>query len=86
MAANPDDAPKQGINFVEELVHGWDLATATNQDATIPDDLATAAFEMVNGRMDSDGERGSFFASRLDPPANASAQEKLLAYTGREPR
>ena len=35
--------PMLGIAFCDQLIHGWDLATATGQDATMPDDLAEAA-------------------------------------------
>ena len=76
--------PSLGIAFVEQLVHGWDLATATGQDATMPDDLAQTAFTMINGRM-TDEQRGTFFRSAVPVPDNASAQEKLLGYGGRQP-
>ena len=29
-----------GIAFCDQLIHGWDLARATGQDATMPADLA----------------------------------------------
>ncbi|MGH8992219.1 MAG: TIGR03086 family metal-binding protein, partial [Acidimicrobiia bacterium] len=35
-----------GINFVDTLVHGWDLARATGQDSTLDPELATAALEI----------------------------------------
>jgi uncharacterized protein (TIGR03086 family) len=76
--------PSLGIAFVDQLVHGWDLATATGQDATIPDDLAQAAFQMIEGRMPPD-RRGDAFKPEVPMPADASAQEKLLGYGGRAP-
>jgi uncharacterized protein (TIGR03086 family) len=74
-----------GMMFVEQLVHGWDLAKATDQDADMPDDLAEAAFQMIDGRMATDEQRGGFFAPEVKVPDDASAQEKLLAYAGRKP-
>ena len=74
-----------GICFVDQLVHGWDLARATGQDATMPDDLAESAFSMINGRMDDDSQRGRAFKSRVEVPDDASPQEKLIAYGGRNP-
>jgi uncharacterized protein (TIGR03086 family) len=76
--------PTLGIAFVEQLVHGWDLAKATGQDATMPDDLAQAAFEMIDGRM-TDEQRGRFFKPAVPVPRDARAQDKLLGYGGRQP-
>ena len=73
------------IASVEQLVHGWDLATATGQEATMPDDLAKAAFAVVDGRM-SDRQRGTFFEPAVPVPDDARAQDKLLGYLGRDPR
>lgn len=76
--------PSLGIAFVDQLVHGCDLARATGQDATMPDDLAAAAFTMVDGRL-TDDQRGAGFKPAVPVPETATAQEKLLAYTGRQP-
>ena len=77
-------APSLGIAFSDALLHGWDLATATGQDATMPDGLAEAAYETIHGRFTDDQRKGVFDPEIEVPPA-ASAQEKLLAYTGRDP-
>jgi uncharacterized protein (TIGR03086 family) len=79
-----EHGPTLGIGFVDQLVHGWDLATATGQDAAMPADLAETAFNMVNGRMDGD-KRGEMFKPEVKVGDDASAQEKLLAYSGRDP-
>lgn len=76
--------PSLGIAFSDQLLHGWDLAQATEQDATMPDGLPEAAFEMIHGRF-TDDQRKGVFKPEVDVPANASAQDKLLAYTGRKP-
>jgi uncharacterized protein (TIGR03086 family) len=65
-------------------VHGWDLARATGQDATMPEDLAEAAFAMIDGKL-TDENREPGFKSVVAVPEDASAQDKLLAYTGRQP-
>ena len=74
--------PTLGIGFVDQLVHGWDLARATGQDATIPADLAAAAFGMINGRMPPD-QRGAMFKPEVPMADDAPAQAKLLGYAGR---
>jgi uncharacterized protein (TIGR03086 family) len=76
--------PSLGIAFSDQLLHGWDLAKATAQDATMPEDLPEAAFEMIHGRF-TDDQRKGVFKLEVKVPANASAQDKLLAYTGRHP-
>jgi uncharacterized protein (TIGR03086 family) len=73
-----------GIAAIDQLVHGWDLATSTGQDASMPNDLAEAAFAMLDGRL-TDDRRGDAFKPALQVPGDASAQDKLLAYSGRQP-
>jgi uncharacterized protein (TIGR03086 family) len=73
-----------GIAFVDTIVHGTDIAKATGQDATIPSDLAEAAFGFINGRL-SDDSRGSAFKPAVAFADDAPAQDKLLAYLGRHP-
>lgn len=76
--------PSLGIAFCDSLIHGADLADATGQEATMPEDLAEAAFSMLDGRL-TDDQRGEAFKPAIDVSAGASAQERLLAYTGRQP-
>ncbi len=72
-----------GIAFVDQLIHGWDIAKATGQDTTMPDDLAKAAFDSLNGKFPTDGSTG-FFKAAPEVPENASVQEKLLSIAGRK--
>jgi len=76
--------PSLGIAFSDQLLHGWDLARATGQDATMPDGLAEAAYEMIHGRF-TEEQREGVFKPELAVAPTASAQDKLLAYTGRTP-
>lgn len=70
--------------FGDVLIHGWDLAKATGQDTTMPADLAEAAWEQGEGGI-PDMVRGSIFKTAVEVPDSASAQDKLIAYTGRTP-
>jgi uncharacterized protein (TIGR03086 family) len=76
--------PSLGIAFSDILLHGWDLARATDQDATMPDGLPAAAYQMVHGRF-TDEQRKGVFKPEIPVAPDASAQDKLLAYTGRDP-
>jgi uncharacterized protein (TIGR03086 family) len=76
--------PSLGIAFSDQLLHGWDLARATEQDATMPDGLPEAAYQMIHGRF-TDDQRKGVFKPEVRVAGNASAQDKLLGYTGRDP-
>jgi uncharacterized protein (TIGR03086 family) len=76
--------PSLGIAFSDQLLHGWDLARATQQDTTMPDGLAAAAYNMIHGRF-TDEQRKGVFKPAIKVSDEASPQDKLLAYTGRAP-
>jgi uncharacterized protein (TIGR03086 family) len=76
--------PALGIAFSDQLLHGWDLAKATGQDAAMPDGLAEQAYDVIHGRF-TDEQRKGVFGPEVAVSADASAQDKLLAYTGRDP-
>ena len=76
--------PSLGIAFSDLLLHGWDLAKATGQDAAMPEGLPDAAYEMIHGRF-TDEQRKGVFKPEIAVAPDASAQDKLLAYTGRDP-
>jgi uncharacterized protein (TIGR03086 family) len=76
--------PALGIASADQLLHGWDLAKATGQNATMPEGLPTFAYDMIHGRF-SDEQRQGVFKPAVKVAPDASVQEKLLAYTGRDP-
>ena len=49
-----------------------------------PPKLADAAYEMIHGRF-TDEQRKGVFKPEVPVAPDASAQDKLLAYTGRDP-
>jgi uncharacterized protein (TIGR03086 family) len=76
--------PSLGIAFSDTLLHGWDVARATGQDTTMPAGLAQAAYDTIHGAF-TDDQRQGVFAPEIPVGPDASPQQKLLAYTGREP-
>jgi uncharacterized protein (TIGR03086 family) len=76
--------PALGIAFSDQLLHGWDLAVSTGQDATMPEGLPAAAYAMIHGRF-TDDQREGVFKPEVAIGRNASPQAKLLAYAGRDP-
>ena len=77
--------PSLGIAVADQLLHGWDLAKATGQDTTMPQELAEAAYQMIHGKLTDDQRKGSF-GPEVQVDSDASAQDKLLAYSGRDPK
>ena len=76
--------PALGIVFSDQLLHGWDLAVSTEQDATMPEGLPEAAYAIIHGRFTDDQRKGVFKPEVAINP-NSSPQAKLLAYIGRNP-
>jgi uncharacterized protein (TIGR03086 family) len=74
-----------GINVLDTLVHGWDLARATGQDETLDPELAAAALEIAR-QVVSDEIRGSgSFDAPVAVSAAASPTAELVAFLGRRP-
>jgi uncharacterized protein (TIGR03086 family) len=76
--------PSLGIAFSDLLLHGWDLARATGQDAAMPNGLAEADYELIHGRF-TDEQRKGIFKPEVPVGKDASAQDRLVAYSGRDP-
>jgi uncharacterized protein (TIGR03086 family) len=76
--------PALGIAFADLLLHGWDVAQASGQDATMPEGLPQAAYDAIHGRFTEDQRKG-VFKPEIAVGDDASPQQRLLAYTGRNP-
>ncbi len=70
---------------LDGLVHGWDMATATGQPYDPPAELVAEVDAFARATIDPlrDGET---FADAVEPPADATPIERLVAFTGRRPR
>ena len=66
------------------LVHTWDLARATGLDETLD---ATEVHRLYEGMepIDEMLRQSGQFGPRVDVPADADEQTKLIAFTGRRP-
>ena len=76
--------PALGIAFSDQLLHGWDLARSTGQESGMPEGLPDAAYSLIYGQFTEEQRKGVFKPEIAVAP-EASAQDKLLAYTGRDP-
>ena len=67
------------------FLHTWDLARATGQDETLdPDKCAVmlAGMEPLDEMLRASGQYGP----RVDVPADAPVQDRLIGFIGRDPR
>jgi hypothetical protein len=57
---------------------------STGQDAAMPEGLPEAAYAMIYGRF-TEEQRTGVFKPEVSVAPESSSQDKLLAYTGRDP-
>lgn len=67
------------------VIHTWDLAQALRTDSELGDALVVFVEAFLGPQIDAWRSAGAF-GPAADVPAGASAQESLLAQTGRAPR
>ena len=72
------------LNIAEMVLHGWDLAAATGQAYTVSEPAAAAAMRAVEANADLFRQYKGF-AEPVEVPASASALDRLLAASGRDP-
>jgi uncharacterized protein (TIGR03086 family) len=73
------------INLLDTLVHGWDLARATGQDATLDSELAAAGFEISRQVVSDDVRQSGAFGPAVALSGAASPTDTLVAFLGRRP-
>ena len=67
------------------FMHAWDLARATGQDDRLDEDHAAellVGMEPLDEMLRASGQYGP----RVEPPADADATDRLMAFVGRDPR
>jgi uncharacterized protein (TIGR03086 family) len=68
--------------LVDVAIHGWDLAVATGQDATLAPELVEACWEAAAPHAEMLRASG-MFGGDVDVPDGADRQTQLLALLGR---
>ena len=71
-----------GQLFIDTLVHGWDIASATGQDARLDPSLVAACLPLAR-ELATQFRASGVFGDDLPVPADASPQTRLLALLGR---
>lgn len=75
-----------GVLSIEFLIHAWDYAKAIDREVTPPDSLSDYVMGLAKQIITPQGRTNVGFDDPIDVPADAGALDRLIAYTGREPR
>lgn len=73
------------VNFADVLVHGWDIARSAGFDVTLDDDLISAAHRITSRFPEHLRGPGGAFDHARPISEDASPQDRLIAYLGRDP-
>jgi uncharacterized protein (TIGR03086 family) len=68
--------------FLDLLIHGWDIATATHQDTRLPPDLVDACIPIAQ-QITAMARSTGVYGDDLPVSPDADQQTKLLALVGR---
>jgi uncharacterized protein (TIGR03086 family) len=72
------------MRITETLVHGWDLARATEQPAALPEDLARHALAVAERGMANRPRMPSMLDEAKPVPEDAPTLDRLAAFLGRQ--
>ncbi len=85
MMGSPTPAADIGAMLLMEMaLHGWDVARATGQEFS-PDDKTAGALEDIVQAQAELFRKYQGFADAVESPRNATAFERALALSGRDP-
>ncbi|CAM4096387.1 TIGR03086 family metal-binding protein [Nocardiopsis rhodophaea] len=73
-----------GVAVGDVTGHGWDIARATGQDATIPEPLVDEAYACARGFLRPEA-RGVLFGPEVQLGPDATKTQQLMAFLGRQP-
>jgi uncharacterized protein (TIGR03086 family) len=71
--------------FVNQVTYGWDLATATGQDRTIPPPVLEVADRLVRGPFSGMPRMPELFDVEVPVSDSATPTERYVAFLGRDP-
>jgi uncharacterized protein (TIGR03086 family) len=69
--------------FMDNLIHTWDLACATDQDATLDPELVDACIALFLPEMPGRGRASGLVGPEVQVAPDATAQQRLLGAMGR---
>jgi uncharacterized protein (TIGR03086 family) len=85
----PNELPAKvvaGILSIEFLVHAWDYAMATGRNVEVPDSVTEYVLGLARKNITPQGRSAVGFDDPVAVPDDASALDRLIAFTGRAPQ
>ena len=76
---------RASINFIDVLVHGWDLAKATSQDRRLEPHLTEPSLTLARGIVNDQLRTAGAFGPEVGVAADAPMGDRLVAFLGRTP-
>lgn len=73
------------LHFLDNVVHGWDLARATDQTPVVGHDVAATAMVVAEGMVSPALRATGVFGPEVAVAADASTLDRLVAFLGRSP-
>ncbi len=73
------------INMLDAYVHGWDIAKATGQDAQLDAEICSNLLGFAKQAVPAAPREDDNFHAVVPTGDDASPQDQLLAYLGRQP-
>jgi uncharacterized protein (TIGR03086 family) len=77
------------LNLGDSLLHGWDVAVATGQDPALPEAPAELMLGFMQGMLKPEMRRegpDATFGIEVAVPADAPVTDRLVGFSGRDPR
>ena len=84
MGAATPAADVGAMLLMETALHGWDVARATGQEFSADDPTAAALLHIVQAQAEL-FRKYHGFADAIEPPPDATAFERALTLSGRDP-
>ena len=81
--------PMPGATFArlvafDGLIHGWDLATSTQQPWNPPEEVVAEVDAFARQAIAPEMRDGNTFAQPINPPSDATLLLRLVAFSGRK--
>jgi uncharacterized protein (TIGR03086 family) len=74
-----------GMHAVDYLAHGWDVAKTIGADSTLDSELCERGLRIAQRWPESSFRSGDPFGAHVPVPETAPADQRLMAYLGRDP-
>ena len=71
------------MRITEQLVHGWDIGTATGQRLEVPAEVVESVLAGLRQTVPGTGRPGAIFKDEQPAPPDAPALDRLAAFLGR---